>query len=743
MQKDYIQWRGDIPFHVDNFRFYDIEVFKEDFTITFKTIDYSIDKQYVNDVKGLKQYVDDHILVAYNNYHYDDTILRHIIRTNGDIKEIKRLNDLIINTPDNDREMKMFIRKRYPVEGNFKSIDVKNEIVAGEKKQWLSLKIIEANMGKSIVESSVPFDIDRKLTDEEMKEVLEYNAYDVDAVIDVYKEREQYFMNHAGLVNQAMELGNVESWRTFWHLYKRSETALVGIMLENNKKFEIDFDAFDVPDDVIRYWKTAYKMYMDDIENYTNTVATLGVHSVRVGNAMFDFSTGGAHGINMFKTIFDNSIRPIFEPDIQSMYPTIMINYDLLGEKTPYYSDMKEERIRIKHTDEARQQLLKLILNKTFGAFGDRYNKLFNPTIRFFICIKGQEILWHMAREYAKIGDIIQVNTDGVMFQDYKSGEVVEEFGELVQYPTIEEINRKIEEYHNVKLDTPEIQKVIQPNVNNYFASEVPDGTILKGKYASNNGKNYFKDNNEHIINLAAQRHLLYGENISNIIKQNVDNLELFMYNNIISKKYEGIAFFENNNEYMSQPFKDNYSMLWKQLEKTDGWKSLDPNKGQIFDIFTNNIFMCNKDMDDINWSEFKCETNKMYDFSKFAGEWVKENYPHLQVPEKLYKVEPKDYYKEANVKYVMDGRVSRSFAVIENKEIEYGVIRKIKRDENGVAYHAFPSLGQQAAVFNGALDSEEADIIKRNLDLQYYIDRTKDVVHAFLANDTKGVFEK
>ncbi len=743
MKKDYIQWRGDVPFHVDNFRFYDIEIFKQDFTITFKTIDYSIDKQFVNDVKGLKQYVDDHILVAYNSGHYDDRILRHLIRTNGDINEVKRLNDLIINTPDTDKEMKDFIRKRYPVEGNFKSIDVKNEIVAGEKKTWLSLKIIEANMGKSIVESSVPFDIDRKLTEEELQEVLEYNEYDVDAVIDIYKEREQYFMNHEGLVHQAMELGNVEPWMTFWHLYKRSETSLVGMMLENNKKFEIDFDSFDVPADVIHYWKTAYKMYMNDIENYTNTVATLGVHQVRVGNAMFDFSTGGAHGINMFKTTFDNSIRPIFEPDIQSMYPTIMINYDLLGEKTSYYSDMKEERIRIKHTDEARQQLLKLILNKTYGAFGDRYNKLFNPTIRFFVCIKGQEILWHMAREYAKIGDIIQVNTDGVMFQDYKSGEVVEENGELVQYPTIEQINRKIEEYHNVKLDTPEIQKVIQPNVNNYFASEVPDGTILKGKYASNNGKNYFKDNNEHIINLAAQRHLLYGEDISDIIRNNVDKLELFMYNNIISKKYEGIAFFENINEYMSQPFKDIYSGYWKSISKVDGWKSLNREVGVIYDMFNQNLKMCNSITVHIDWSDFTCETNKMFEFASLARDYVIKKYPHLQVPEKLYKVEPKDYYKEVNVKYIMDGRVSRSFAVIENKEIEYGVIRKIKRDENGVAYHAFPSLGQQAAVFNGSLDSDEADIIKRNLDLQYYSDRAKDVVHAFLANDTKGVFNK
>lgn len=748
-KSDYIRWK-EIPFDVSNFRFYDIEVFKKDFTITFKKIDYSVDKIYVNNVEGLKEYLDNHIVVGYNNYHYDDVVMRHMVRTNGNIGEIKLLNDLIINTPDHDREMKNYIRKRYPVERTFKSIDVKNEIVAGEKKTWLSLKIIEANMGKDIMESSVDFTINRKLTEEELKEVLVYNERDVDAVIDIYNERQQYFSNHEGLVHTTLEIGEVEKWDTFWSLYKRSETALVGIMLANDKQIELNIDDFDVPDEVKRYWKEAYKLYMDDIKNYTNTVASLGNCVVRIGNAEFEFSTGGGHGVNLFKSIYDNTIRPIFEPDIQSMYPKIIENFDLLGDKTAHYSGMREERIRIKHTDEARQQLLKLILNKTFGAFGDRYNKLFNPTIRFFVCIKGQEILWHMAREYAKIGDIIQVNTDGVMFQDFKSGEVVEENGELIQYPTLDQINREIEKKHNVKLDTPEISKVIQPNVNNYFAAETDDGVILKGKYAANNGKNYFKDNNEHIVNLAAQNYLLYGKSISDTINENIDNLHLFMYNTIISKKYEGIAFFENNNEYMEQEFKTTYSSLWKQLDKVDGYKSKSRSDQMLYfilPIFETNIYKCNKRTYKnlkLNWDDFDCETNKMFEFSKLAGEYIKEKYPDLNVPEKLYKVEPKDYYKESNVKYVMDGRVSRSFAVIENDEIEYGVIRKIKKDENGVQYHAFPSLGQQAAVYNGSLEDQEGTVvIKRNLDLNYYAEKAKDVVAAFLTEDKKGIFDK
>ena len=45
-----------------------------------------------------------------------------------------------------------------------------------------SLKKIEGNMGRMILESSVPFSLDRELTENEFHEVLKYCSYDVDMV---------------------------------------------------------------------------------------------------------------------------------------------------------------------------------------------------------------------------------------------------------------------------------------------------------------------------------------------------------------------------------------------------------------------------------------------------------------------------------------------------------------------------------------------------------------------------------
>ena len=57
----------------------------------------------------------------------------------------------------------------------------------------VSLKALEAFMGKNIHETSVPFDIDRKLTPQEIAETIDYCRYDVLNTIDVFLRRKGEF----------------------------------------------------------------------------------------------------------------------------------------------------------------------------------------------------------------------------------------------------------------------------------------------------------------------------------------------------------------------------------------------------------------------------------------------------------------------------------------------------------------------------------------------------------------------
>ena len=55
----------------------------------------------------------------------------------------------------------------------------------------ISLKALEAFMGHSIKETSVPFDIDRPLTEAELAETVKYCRHDVEQTVEVWLRRKE------------------------------------------------------------------------------------------------------------------------------------------------------------------------------------------------------------------------------------------------------------------------------------------------------------------------------------------------------------------------------------------------------------------------------------------------------------------------------------------------------------------------------------------------------------------------
>ena len=147
--------------------FYDIETFQYDALAVFKNINNEVvghfwsnpergraeyeGRKWVTDIKpsgfeGIPNLIQDRILVGYNNYHYDDDMLTTMMNDFTNVPSmLKRQNDRIISG-------KGATLKRSPL---IRSLDTMQQIDVSHP----SLKQIEGNMGKSIIESSVPFDI--------------------------------------------------------------------------------------------------------------------------------------------------------------------------------------------------------------------------------------------------------------------------------------------------------------------------------------------------------------------------------------------------------------------------------------------------------------------------------------------------------------------------------------------------------------------------------------------------------
>ena len=135
---------------------YDIEVLKYDWIMVFKEAnDYRV---IHNNVKELEAYIDTlnknkSILVGFNNYHYDDVVLAGVL-LGKDPYEISK---------------KLIAGERVNYKLNMITLDVMQELPLG-----VGLKSSQANLGMSIVETPIDFNLDRPCTKEELEELIKY-----------------------------------------------------------------------------------------------------------------------------------------------------------------------------------------------------------------------------------------------------------------------------------------------------------------------------------------------------------------------------------------------------------------------------------------------------------------------------------------------------------------------------------------------------------------------------------------
>lgn len=457
--------------------FFDIEVFSHNAFVVFKDINKKLLRVFHNNFTGLEKFIEGKTLVSYNGYFYDDHIL-HAMLDLRTPSQIKALNDRIIG----GERAKI---KNY----RFKSLDCFQQIDVG----FPSLKKIEGNMGRMILESSVPFTIDRPLTDEEFADVLEYCKYDVDMLIEVYKKRvDSYFKPKESLLNM---LGDDRGLR--WNTTTLSANVLLDKPLTKWSNIRVSEEMMNiVPPEVVDLWLTKEK----------------GSVTIREFDCEIEFGFGGLHGVHKHIKRSEN-VKLL---DVASMYPNIILNIDALGPATAKYKDIIDKRIEVKHTDKVLSDALKLVLNSVYGNLKNQYSLLNNPKAALSVCVYGQIALYDLCKKLSPFATIININTDGVAFiphsDDYKT------------------IWKEWEKEFNLTLEEDDFDLLIQKDVNNYIAKKGDDIKCKGGDVTRYHSDALFKNNNARILDIALVDKLVHGKDILNTLMEHLDSPHLFQY---------------------------------------------------------------------------------------------------------------------------------------------------------------------------------------------------------------------
>lgn len=415
---------------------------------------------------------------------------------------------------------------------------------------FFSLKQLEGFLGMDIVESVVPFDLDRPLTDEEKRDVEKYNRADLYGTLERFKQRKNSFRTKMLLVK---EFGLPVNY-----ICKTNAKLTEAILLSQNKgmntRLRKNFQLCDLPVNWdVPELKSIYNFFIEalkelekhkwDTKKCDKKKLSMDLDILGVTHT---FALGGVHGGIKNYICKPEDKKKIVWVDVSSLYPNILTKWDLLSRKVDKngclaFAGMVQTRMDIKKklhdpslTKEEKKNLkdqaarYKLILNTTSGCMKDKFKKLYDPEYNTKMCMLGQLSLMDLvfrlrnvkrkpkpawARNELEINSegsyfkLIQSNTDGIAL------ELLTDDAEDL----IDKVCAEWEKDWRFSLEKTVADNLYEKDVNNYVFKDSSGKVKVKGAYVTK-----FDESNEQdtlaILAKAVVNYFLDGTDIRTTI---------------------------------------------------------------------------------------------------------------------------------------------------------------------------------------------------------------------------------
>lgn len=459
--------------------FYDFEVFAFDWLVVIMDMTNREEIVVVNDPERLQQVYEDHkndIWVGYNSRHYDQYILKGILCGFNP----KKINDFIITKGRGGWEFSSLLNK----------ISLNNYDIM---TSFHGLKQLEGFMGNSIKESSVPWNIDRALTPDEIAETIEYCRHDVEQTVEVFIQRKEEFESQLSLIR---------AFKLPLSYISKTKVQLSAIILDARKVNRDDEFDIQFPDTMkIKKYRHVVDWYKDESNrDYEKVLET------EVAGVPHVFAWGGLHGaIPQYQ-----GEGWFLNVDVASYYPALMIEYGFGSRNMSNpakYREIRDTRLKYKAEKNPLHAPLKIVLNGTYGAMKDRNNNLFDPRQANNVCVGGQLLLLDLIERLEGHCQLIQSNTDGLLLKLHHYDD----------YEVIDDICFEWEQRTRMELEFEEFRKVFQKDVNNYVIVAEDGSYKSKGAYVKKLGS---LDYDLPIVNRAVINFMLKGIPVEKTINE-------------------------------------------------------------------------------------------------------------------------------------------------------------------------------------------------------------------------------
>lgn len=505
---------------------FDIEVYPNLFCVNFEHMNssdsyffmvYADPEDKSRDINQLKECLDFiktevRALIGYNNHHYDDLIVKHLVSTRSIMercdcmaitRSCKSLNDKIIYE-QRSKDMK---QRNDPYLESLKRVKAYNSIdlmLMFNTINRVSLKQLAINLKWPVI-MDLPHSPEYIVQHTDLPDIEYYNKNDVKItkrvlaeMKDKIKERKDYGTQvNAAVIN--FNDTNIAKFILKKYYSEATKKPIASFTSDSNRTY---YKKIEIGHCISKKISFITKPYQEAFNKFRNTTINpnlsqkekksirqkingLSINSIQKHMLLTDknvkqfeytlqskycshtLGMGGIHSTSTDQILEENEDYLLIDADVSSYYPSIMIQEKLypyhLGAKfLEVYRDMIYfPRLDAKAKgNDVMADMLKIALNSTFGLTKSRFSWLYDPKVLISTTVNGQLYLMMLMERIEMYSScrIVYSNTDGITAYVPRKEEQL-----------FKSICAQWMEYTGFSLEFNNFKRMVIKDVNNYL----------------------------------------------------------------------------------------------------------------------------------------------------------------------------------------------------------------------------------------------------------------------------------
>lgn len=405
---------------------YDIECYPNYFLICFRNVVEAKSKSFEMydgnplDIEGIKRILRNYRVVSFNGNNYDSCMLA-LALAGGSNSDLKRANDSII--VGGLRHWEFYDLHECTMPSYYDHIDL-IEVAPGDS----GLKQYGGRLHSRRMQD-LPYDPDRRLTREEMREVHKYCFNDLQTTIDLWEElREQIDIRVLMSDEYGLDLRSKSDAQVAEAVIKKLAEAELGRRVKK-PDLEKAGTFYYRPPAYIKFRTPEMQCVLKDICSIPIVIDRNGRVKktddfdklvFKIGDSWYKVGIGGLHSQEANRSVYTDEDSVLIDEDVTSYYPKMILNNKLIPPALgalflKIYETIFNRRVTAKRAKQkAIAEMLKIVLNGTFGKLGQPYSIFYAPKQMVMVTLSGQLSLLMAIERLVLAGiRVVSANTDG------------------------------------------------------------------------------------------------------------------------------------------------------------------------------------------------------------------------------------------------------------------------------------------------------------------------------------------